>query len=125
MATDMWTYRDDVKRGKAGLASDVDELDLSGYSVEALDGEAGKVDQAAYEDGSSFLVVDTGPPLLGKKVLVPGALVRQIDQVAQMLELEVTKDVLESAPEVEEERLGDESYRAEVGRHYGEPGHPG
>jgi hypothetical protein len=119
MATDMWTYRDEVKRGKAGLASDVDELDLSGYSVETRDGEAGKVDQAAYEDGRSFLVVDTGPPLLGKKVLVPAALVRKVDQVAQSLELEVTKDTLESAPEVDEERLGDETYMAEVGPHYG------
>jgi hypothetical protein len=119
MTTDMWTYRDEVKRGKAGLASDVDELDLSGYSVETRDGEAGKVDQAAYEDGRSFLVVDTGPPLLGKKVLVPAALVRKVDQVAQSLELEVTKDTLESAPEVDEERLGDETYMAEVGPHYG------
>ena len=121
MATDMWTYRDEVKHGKAGVASDVDELDLGGYSVEARDGEAGKVDQAAYEDGGSFLVVDTGPPLLGKKVLVPGALVRQVDTVAETLELDVTKEALESAPEVDEDRIGDETYRTEVGRHYGEP----
>ena len=119
MATDLWTYRDEIKRGRAGSALGVEKLDLSGYSVETRDGEAGKVDQAAYEDGRSFLVVDTGPPLLGKKVLIPGALVRQIDQVAQSLELEMTKDALESAPEVDDERLGDETYIAEVGRHYG------
>ncbi len=119
MATDMWTYRDEVKRGQAGAAPGVDELDFSGYSVETRDGEAGKVDQAAYEDGRSFLVVDTGPPLLGKKVLVPGALVRRVDQIAESLELEVTKDALESSPEADEERLGDETYLAEVGRHYG------
>jgi hypothetical protein len=119
MAADLWTYRDEVKRGKAGLASDLDELDLGGYAVETRDGEAGKVDRAAYEDGGSFLVVDIGPPLLGKKVVVPGALVRQVDQVAHSLELEVTKDALESAPEVDEARLGDEAYLTEVGRHYG------
>ncbi len=119
MATDMWTYRDEIKRGRAGSAAGVDELDLSGYSVETRDGEAGKVDQAGYEEGRSFLVVDIGPPLLGKKVLVPGALVRHVDQVAQSLELEMTKDALESAPEVDEDRLGDETYMAEVGRHYG------
>jgi len=115
----MWTYRDEIKRGQVGAAPGLDELDLSGYSVETRDGEAGKVDQATYEDGRSFLVVNTGPPLLGKKVVVPAALVRRVDQVAEALELEVTKDALESAPEADDERLGDETYMAEVGRHYG------
>ena len=107
------------QRGRAGSASGIDDLDVSGYSVETRDGEVGKVDKAAYEDGRSFLVVDTGPPLLGKKVLVPGGLVRQVDQVAPSLELEMTKDALESAPEVDDERLGEETYMTEVGRHYG------
>ena len=33
--------------------------DLSGYHVEALDGSIGKIDEATYEVGKSFIIVDT------------------------------------------------------------------
>ena len=42
-------------------------MDVAGYSVEALDGGIGKVDEATYDVGSSYIVVDTGPWILGKK----------------------------------------------------------
>ena len=119
MASDLWTYREEVKRGRAGVASEVDELDLTGYSVEARDDDVGKVDRATYDDGRSFLVVDTGPLILGKKVLVPASLVRNVDTVAEKVEVDLTKDQLENAPEVEEDRLDDETYRTELGRRYG------
>ena len=60
---DPWTYGDadtigiDVTQG----------LDLSGYSVEATDGGIGKIDEATYETSRSYLVVDTGPWIFGKK----------------------------------------------------------
>lgn len=119
MASDLWTYPEEVKRGRAGVASEVEELDLDGFSVEARDGDVGKVDQATYEDGGSFLVVDTGPLIFGKKVLVPAALVENVDTVAQKIEVALAKDQLENAPEVDETRVEDASYRAEVARHYG------
>lgn len=118
MASDLWTYPEEVKRGRAGVASEVEELDLDGFSVEARDGDLGKVDQATYEDGESFLVVDTGPLIFGKKVLVPAALVENVDTVAQKIEVALAKDQLENAPEVDETRVADASYRAEVARHY-------
>jgi hypothetical protein len=122
MGSDLWTYREEVKSGRAGVASEVEELDLTGFSVEARDGDVGKVDQATYEDGKSFVVVDTGPPIFGKKVMVPAALVRTVDAVAQAIEVDATKDLLEGVPEVDEARLDDESYRAEVGRHFPQAG---
>lgn len=118
MASDVWTYRDEVKRGKAGIGSPIADVDLAGFSVHARDEDAGKVDRAEYEDGKGFLVVDTGPVVLGKKVLVPASLVRGVDEVAEAVELDLARDELESAPEVEEERLDDEGYRADVARHY-------
>lgn len=120
--TDLWTYRDEIKQGRAGVADPVEELDLEGYAVAARDGDAGKVEAAGYDDGKSFLLVDTGPLVFGRKILVPGGLVRTVDTVARTIEVEVTKDQLENAPEVDEERLGDDAYRAEVGRHYETPG---
>ena len=52
MATiDIWTY------GEPAWAS----TDLTGYGVEATDGSIGKIDEATYDVGASYLVVDTGP----------------------------------------------------------------
>ncbi len=49
--TDMWSYRN----------SALTTRDLTGYKVEALDGDIGKIDEATNEVGGSFVVVDTGP----------------------------------------------------------------
>ena len=37
-----------------------------------MDGEIGKIDEATYDVGSAFVVVDTGPWILGRKVLIRG-----------------------------------------------------
>ena len=63
--SDIWTYREQG----ASVADVGRPMDLAGYSVEALDGGIGKVDDATYDVGSSYIVVDTGPWIFGKKVL--------------------------------------------------------
>jgi len=68
MQVEMWTYRGEV--------DPVDDVDLSGFEVEAADGHVGKIVDAAYELGASWLVVDTGPWILGKKVLLPAGTVK-------------------------------------------------
>ena len=54
-------------------------LDLSGFKVEATDGDIGKVDKATYEVGGSYIVVDTGPWIFGKKVMLPAGVIQDID----------------------------------------------
>ena len=56
-----WEYR--TESGFKGA-----ETDLIGFAVAALDGDIGHVDEATYETGSSYLVVDTGPWIFGRKV---------------------------------------------------------
>ena len=56
--SDLFTFRDER------LA----RTDVTGFEVEATDGGIGKVDEATNEVGSSYLVVDTGPWIFGKKV---------------------------------------------------------
>ena len=75
---DIWTYRD-----RAELGSNVTDThaELSGFSVEALDGSIGKVDESTYDVGRSHIVVDTGPWIFGKKVLLPAGIVRGIDEL--------------------------------------------
>ena len=120
MASDLWTYPEHVRRGVAGIGPALEELDLTEFSVAATDGEVGSVDSASHEPGASFIVVDTGPLVFGKKVVVPAGRVRSVDGVGQTVEIDLAKDQLNNAPEADEERIRDESYRAELSRYYTE-----
>src|SRR5436305_7994983 len=94
-------------------------VDLSGFKVEALDGSIGKVDEATYETGDSFVVVDTGPWIFGKKVMLPAGVIRDIDLDTETIFVNLTKDEIKNAPEFDENRYRDESYRTELGDYYG------
>jgi hypothetical protein len=78
---------------------------LTGFSVEALDGSIGKIDEASNEVGSSYLVVDTGPWIFGKKVMLPAGVVRDVDLDTQTIFVNRTKDEIKDAPEFDQDRL--------------------
>src|SRR5436190_23064406 len=52
---------------------------ITGYGVEAADGSIGKIDEATYDVGSSYIVIDTGPWIFGKKVMLPSGIVDRVD----------------------------------------------
>jgi len=112
MATiDMWTF------------STAPNVDLSGFKVEATDGDIGKVDEATNEVGGSFIVVDTGPWIFGKKVMLPAGVIRDIDPDTETIFVARTKDEIKNAPEFDEQRYRDQDYRDELGGYYGGTGH--
>ena len=111
--TDLWTYRD--QQSWAGL-------DISGYDVEAIDGSIGSIDQATYDAGTSFIVVDTGPWIFGRKVMLPAGVIDRIDRDESKVYVHRTKDEIENAPEFSEERYRDDVYRSDLGTYYGEGG---
>jgi hypothetical protein len=118
MHTDVWTYRDAPAPGTA-----IDPtVDVTGYSVEATDGSIGKVDQATYETGHSYLVVDTGPWIFGKKVMLPAGVIRSIDKEDERVFVHRSKDEIKNAPEFDDSMLNDESYRESLGSYYGPTG---
>ena len=88
-------------------------IDLTGFNVEARDGKIGKVDEATHEAGGSFIVVDTGPWIFGKKVMLPAGMVREIDLDTETVFVDFTKDEIKNAPEFDETRLSEEAYRDE------------
>src|SRR3954469_18144469 len=90
-------------------------IDLSGFKVEATDGSIGKVDESTYEAGGSFIVVDTGPWIFGKKVMLPAGVIRDIDLDTETVFLNRTKDQIKNAPEFDEKRYRDQDYRNELG----------
>ena len=110
--TDLWTYTD----------TSVSQRDLSGFSVEALDGGIGKVDEATHEAGGSFIVVDTGPWIFGKKVMLPAGVVRDVDLDTETVFVNRTKDQIKEAPEFDEKLHKDSGYRKELGSYYGPGG---
>ena len=73
-------------------------VDLVGFSVEALDGSIGKIDEASNDVGSAYLVVDTGPWIFGKKVIVPAGTATHIDHSARRVYIDRSKDQIRSAP---------------------------
>jgi len=111
---DPWTYGD---VGTIGVDT-TQNVDLTGYSVEALDGGIGKVDEATYEASSSYIVVDTGPWIFGKKVLLPAGIIDRVDPDAETVFVNRSKDEIKNAPEFDEDTYRDETYRTQVGSHY-------
>src|SRR5918994_1493516 len=109
---DLWTYTDET----------IGDVDLTGYGVEATDGGIGKVDESSYEVGSSYIVVDTGPWIFGKKVLLPAGVIQRIDEAEQRLFVNRTKDEIKNAPEFDDSMLSDEVYRGRLGSYYGPGG---
>ena len=117
MHSDVWTYRE-----RSSLGTDVSSRDIAGFEVEALDGSIGKVDDATYETGSSYVVVDTGPWIFGKKVMLPAGVIQRIDDVEEKVFVNRTKDEIKSAPEFDVSMIGDDSYRGQLGSYYGPGG---
>jgi hypothetical protein len=114
-STDMWTYRE---AGTLGVDMGPG-IDVVGYSVEALDGGIGTVDEASYDVGSSYVVVDTGPWIFGKKVLLPAGVVDRVDSAEETIYVNRTKDEIKDSPEFDESTYQDGAYRSEVGGYYG------
>lgn len=109
---DVWTYRQEVA-----------DTDVTGFEVEATDGSIGKVDDATYETGDSYLVVDTGPWIFGRKVMLPAGVVSGVDDDAGKVFVDRSKDEIEHAPEYDASLARDESYRGRLGSYYESAGY--
>jgi hypothetical protein len=119
MATsDVWRFRSKSEIGYEPMSG----RDLTGYSVEALDGSIGKIDEASNDVSSSYLIVDTGPWIFGKKVMLPAGVVQRVDEDAECVWVDRTKDQIKDAPEFEDSLYADSTYRDELGSYYGQGG---
>ncbi len=94
-------------------------IDLSGFHVEATDGEIGTVDKDTYEVGGDALVLNTGPWIFGKKVMLPAGVITRIDEGDHRVFVSLTQDQIKNAPEFDETLFRDATYRDELGTYYG------
>jgi len=110
MTTDMdiWTYR----------SAPDPSTRLTGFEVEASDGAIGRVDESRHEPGESYLVVDTGPWIFGKRVLLPAGLVEEIDTASGRVHVDATKEQVQAAPEYDIDAGEEAEYRRRLARYY-------
>ncbi len=88
--TSLWEYENSVTRM---------DRDVVGYEVEATDGSIGKIDEASNDAASSYLVVDTGFWIFGKKRLIPAGVITRVDDEDRKVFVSMTKDQIKSAPD--------------------------
>ncbi|MEV4538379.1 PRC-barrel domain-containing protein [Asanoa sp. NPDC049518] len=109
-AFDAWSFREE-----AGVTGS----DLVGYKVEATDGSIGKIDAHSSDVAASYLVVDTGAWIFGKKVMLPAGVVNQVDHDERKVYVDRNKDQIKSAPEYDADSHDDPAYRDKLGGYYG------
>lgn len=108
MQTDIWTYKTNLTGTREALV---------GCKVEARDGSIGKVDEATHDTGRAYLVVDTGPWILGRKVVIPAGAIERIDTTDDKIFVNLTKDQIKNSPEFDHDRF-DDDYRSRLGTYY-------
>ena len=110
---DVWMYRDPT------LATNLNKQRVVGYEVESIDGSIGKIDDASFETDTGHIVVDTGPWIFGKKVLLPAGVINNVDLDGRKVYVERTKEEIKNAPEYDEDTRDKPEYRDDLGTYYG------
>jgi uncharacterized protein YrrD len=101
--------------------------DLKGYDVAATDDDSvGKVEEVVTDDdGRTYLVVDTGFWIFGKKRMIPAGAVESIDTDKRRVEVSLSKDEIKKAPDYDEKRRNDVDERKQQEDYYGRLTAPG
>ncbi|MFF0558890.1 PRC-barrel domain-containing protein [Streptomyces sp. NPDC020472] len=111
---DIWNYRPNTGYRQGA--------DLVGYKVEATDGTIGKIDRHSEDVGSSYLVVDVGAWIFGRRVLLPAGTIELIDTAEEKVYVDRTKEQIKAAPDFDEAKQGGEpGYLEQFARYYGQP----
>ncbi|MER6400605.1 PRC-barrel domain containing protein [Kitasatospora sp. NBC_01246] len=109
---DIWAFR--------STSGHVADGDLVGFHVEATDGPIGKVDRHSPEAGSQYLVVDTGPWIFGRQVLLPAGTVLRVEQDEKKVYVDRTKDEIKNGPTFEPIGYDEDiAYLETFGAYYG------
>lgn len=110
---DAWNYRKGIPR-ETGASR------LVGFKVHAAEGPIGKVAAANDDVDNSQIVVDTGPWVLGRTVLLPAGCIERIDSKAEEIHVSLTKEQIKASPELGDPITDDAEYRETLGDYYGD-----
>jgi uncharacterized protein YrrD len=99
---------------------------VSGYDIQALDGEIGHVEDFIVDDETwaiRYLIVNTGNWWPGKKVLVAPQWIERVSWSESNVFVNLSRDTIKDSPEYTEESLLNRDYEIELHRHYSRPGY--
>ena len=109
---EMWEFR--------STSGHVAGSDILGFHVEATDGHIGKVDRLSEEAAAGYLVVDTGPWIFGRHVLLPAGTVVQVDTEGRKVFVDRTKEEIKDGPEFDPHKHdADTDYQDRYTGYYG------
>ena len=77
--------------------------ELFGYKILATDGEIGKVDDFYFKNSDwivRYLVADTGPWILGKRVLILASELEEPDWNAEAFPVDLDREQVKNSPDV-------------------------
>jgi sporulation protein YlmC with PRC-barrel domain len=97
---------------------------LRGYTIRAIDGTIGKVDDFYFDDedwGIRYLIVDTGSWLSGRKVLISPVAVGHAGWMARRLPVALTSAQVEHSPDIDTRKPVSRQHEAQYLGYYGYP----
>jgi hypothetical protein len=114
-----WEQRIEAdKHGDPNLRS---TKEIIGYSINALDGEIGRITNFIIDDldwAVRYIVVDTNKWLPGRKVLIALDWVKQVNESDKTLTVDVTRKMIEEAPPYRPEEPIDRDFETALFDHY-------
>ena len=115
-----WTW-EAAKRDNPHLRS---SLAVTGYHIQATDGDIGHVEDYLVDDASwaiRYMIVDTTNWWPGKKVLVAPAWIGRVDWDQSKVHVTVTRAQIQTSPEYNPARAVERAYETQLHDHYGQP----
>jgi uncharacterized protein YrrD len=107
---------------QTGLRSSVE---VTGYSIEAIDAEIGHVEDLVVDDQDwivNFFEVDTRNWWPGKKVLVSRTWIDEINWLERKVRVNLNRSVIQSAPEYDPSDVISRDYELKLFEHYSKAG---
>jgi hypothetical protein len=97
---------------------------LKGFTIRALDGDIGAVDDFYFDDVTwavRYLTVDTGGWLAGKQVLISPFSIVRTDWAARQVDLSLTREQVRNSPSIDTHEPVSRQHEAEFLGYYGYP----
>lgn len=114
--------KDESKGDEAGDPHLRSSAEVTGYHMEARDGEIGHVEDFIVDEKDwviRYLEISTHQGWFGKKVLVAPAWIEQVDWKDRKVRVDLLREAIRSAPEYEEGQIIGRDYEVKLYGHYG------
>lgn len=96
--------------------------DLYGYTLQATDGELGKVKDVFFDDEKwtiRYLVVETGSWLNSRQVLISPYSIAGIDEVDEAISVRLTQEQVKNSPDIDTHQPVSRQMEGDFSRYYG------